>query len=319
MSTGVTTIATFPPLQRRFSAAWAFHSAPQPAAPRYNNVSEASRAFLNATLARSGTDYGQVTSVLSWARQHQALEKLDAVILQRRGLAEGPHPVASILAKEFYSNPVSAWWKQAKIQEVMDTLQTGAPTYRQTPWDYRRFGMWKCLADFFSICKRHPLVSSIIIALVGYYGGKYPFIGGFSGAIIMGLSALGLWKSERLARQVPGPMGAAKAEHYITSGENLADFLLTAFGADGIAQSCWQGGKVFLSPLPKARAAWQMHTPVAWLRRLWRATTFQLTNQARMNAFQSFRFVIGLFDNVIMPFNWAAEKIQHNEASMGQK
>ncbi|HEY9685856.1 MAG TPA: hypothetical protein V6C52_02645 [Coleofasciculaceae cyanobacterium] len=159
--------------------------------------------------------------------------------------------------------------------------------------------------DFGLVCKARPVMSALVIGSVAALGHRYPFLGGASGVLIMAWSSVATLIHELLARKNT-PMNEVRAEHYIRSGENITAFLLTASGADGIWKGTINGLRAFRNTTGALR---ELNPLSRWMKASWAATKSELQEE-KMSLFEGFRFVAGLFDNVLLPFNWLADKLK---------
>jgi hypothetical protein len=272
------------------------------AAQQQAAVNELSNQFANATWRMAGTNTTFVADALKKVHDSQSLPAFNKT-LAATAWQEGrllPSAVA-VLNEELAGNGFSRLVKRAPLLESMDALLYGKNTYRGKPWDYRLWGAWSALTNFWDVCKQHPVMSSGVIGSVAYFGAKYPFLGAVSGVGIMGWSGVAMTAYEHKASKNPGGMNAEKAEDYLESGENAMAFLLTASGGDGIVKGVLNGAKVLEEAPTGVKAGSNLMQLGA---RVWRATKAQLDDGDHIGL----RFVVGLFDNVLLPFNWAAEK-----------
>jgi hypothetical protein len=139
-------------------------------------------------------------------------------------------------------------------------------------------------------------------------------LGAVSGVAILAWSSAFSLKHEIQAMQIPA-MNARKAEHYRDSGENMAAFLITALGGKGIHEGTINGfkqGHTAFRALPKTTA---LQSAKAGLSSTWTAISSKLPQEHKMNPVEAFLFVSGLFDNVLLPFNWLADKIKTREGN----
>jgi hypothetical protein len=265
-------------------------------------VQQLSNQFANATWRMAGTNTVQVKEVLKKVHDSQSLPAFNKT-LAATAWQEGrllPNAVA-VLNEELAGTEFSRLVKRASLLESMDALLYGKNSYRARPWDYRLLGAWSALTNFWDVCKQHPVMSSLVIGSVAYFGGKYPFLGGISGVGIMGWSGVAMAAYEHKASKNPGAMNTEKAEAYLESGENAMAFLLTASGGDGIVKGVLNGAKVFAEATNGVKAQGVL---ARWLLPLTQACKATMQEGEHVGL----RFVVGLFDNVLLPFNWAAEQ-----------
>jgi hypothetical protein len=277
-------------------------------------VNQAAQDFLLATVRRFGTDDAAVSKTLREVSRLGILEEFNQAVLQDAGVARviGSGSVLDIIEQEYAGNWLGRAFKSVPRKEALDILRTGQNSFAATPGEYRRYGMWRSLADFGQVCKARPMMSALVIGSVAALGHRYPFLGGASGILIMAWSSTATLIHELLARKnTPRksmPMSEKRAEHYIRSGENITAFLLTASGADGI----WKGTVNGLRAFRNTTGALKEMNPLSrWLKASWAATKSELQEE-KMSLFEGLRFVAGLFDNVLLPFNWLADKMGKN-------
>ncbi|MDX2083822.1 MAG: hypothetical protein SFZ03_00335 [Candidatus Melainabacteria bacterium] len=258
--------------------------------------------FANATWRMPGIEVEDVQKIFSQVNQTRRWALFNQAAVQKAWMDGRPfHNVVEVVSQELAGNSLSRFFNRAPLLSCMDAWLYGQDTYRAKPSDYRLRGMWTSIADFLSVCKQHPVMSSVVIGSVGYFGAKYPFLGGASGALILAWSATASLLNEYRARHVVG-MTPQKAEYYRQSGENLMAFLLTLSGVDGIYKGVVNGLKAFRAvPAARSSAFAMDQLPL----RLWSATKAKLKHGEETGI----RFVLGLFDNVLLPFNALAEKL----------
>jgi hypothetical protein len=214
-------------------------------------------------------------------------------------------------------------FKRAPRKEALDYLSVGRNTYRANSWDYRMYGMYRSLADFANVCRAHPVMSAGVIGSVAVLGGVFPFVGAVSGIAIMGWAGGFTLLHEIKAAKQGEKMNAEKAEHYQSSGENLAAFLLTASGIKGIKEGRKMGMDAWKGATEASRktnnwvtrqgkglsAAVKQIDPAAIPGFLQTKLAVKPHQGSEQNLFDRFLFVVGLFDNVLLPFNWLADKL----------
>jgi hypothetical protein len=114
---------------------------------------------------------------------------------------------------------------------------------------------------------------------------------------------------EILARQ-HGLTKADRAAHYKASGENMAAFAITSIGGKGIKEGLQNGMKVYRSTVSEGSRLQEVNGLSRSMSGLWQASKARPTGEHKTNALESFLFVSGLFDNVLLPFNWLADKVE---------
>jgi hypothetical protein len=293
---------------------WQRHQAQQ----REKQAKLLAKTFCRATVeARFGTDEKKVLQVLERVNRKGLKPEFERAVLgEVRRHGKGFASVQELIESEFAGNPFERRFKNAAYQEALDSWLSGRNHYRGTGWDYRLYGMYRSLADFVAVCRQHPAMSAGIIGAVAFLGAKYPFLGGISGLGIMGWGTAAAVSSEVKAAQHPQRMNAAKAEHYTASGENLAAVLVTALGFHGIKDGTLLGKAAIQSvqaPTGKKSNPFQ---------RLGQKAAAAITATERKYPgviphdpsgagkwVKTTLFVTGLLDNVLLPFNWAADKL----------
>lgn len=307
------------------------------------------KQFCAATLEkRFGTDEQQVLQILQDVHREGVKPEFElAVINEARRHGEIVNDASEIIQDEFKGNVFEHWFKTAPRKEALDYMATGRNQYRGSGWDYRRYGMYRSLADFASVCKEYPIMSATVIGAVAALGGIFPFLGAISGVAIMGWAGAFTAVNEIQAARKGKAMNAEKAEHYMASGENMAAFLLTASGFHGIRD----GNKMGVAAWRNALNA-KENQSASWLVRHgnglkaaikevdsdaipdWARTVYSKIKGVSPKAPSSaavryghapkstdakehwtlawskrFLFVVGLFDNVLLPFNWLADQL----------
>jgi hypothetical protein len=272
-----------------------------------NNTDKLAMQFANATWRRVGVDEGAVKTVLAQVHQTQQAPAFEATLqtlMQQDGRVFAN--AQAVLQHKWAGNMVSLAFNRAPLKETGDIYHTGVNHHTGSPWEYRLRGVWLSLANFMQMCRQYPVMSTVVIAATSYFGGKYPFLGGASGLGIVGLAAGGIAHHELKAKQQGPGMSAEKANHYQTSGENLSALLLTMSGIDGIVEGAWQGVKAMHAPVAASA------TPlVQQAIRLWNGIKMTMPGGHPMGP----RFVLGLLDNVLMPFNAMAKKLNGQKAT----
>lgn len=293
---------------------WLRHQAPL----QEKQVKKLCKEFCRATVeARFGTDEKKVLQVLERVNRQGLKWAFERAVLQQTA-ASGKRfdSVEAVIESEFAGNPFERKFKNASRQEALDYWRWGHNHYRGSGWDYRLYGMYRSLADFMAVCKQHPAMSAGLIGAVAYLGSKYPFLGGLSGLGIMGWGTAALVGSEVRAAQHPPRMNAAKAEQYTASGENLAAVLITALGFHGIKDGALLGKAAIQSvqaPAGQKRHPFQrlgqkaVAAVTATEQKYPGVVPHDHTGAAKW--VKTTLFVSGLLDNVLLPFNWLAEKL----------
>jgi hypothetical protein len=257
--------------------------------------------FYKATLDHTpGINVDEVKRIFAIVHQQNTHKAFDEAIVhkarQEGYLIKG---AVHILDKKF--SGLLKPFMQVPRKECMDILLHGKNRYRSTPAEYRLRGMWTAIADFLTVCKKHPILSTSIIGSVAYLGGTYPFLGAVSGIAIMAWASAVTVFSELKAKHLP-VMNAEKAGHYVRSGENIAAFLLTFSGVDGI----YKGAKNGVDIMAKSTALQHNTNGMAQYGvKTWHAISAKLKHGEEVGI----RFVIGLFDNVLLPFNGLADRM----------
>jgi hypothetical protein len=267
------------------------------------NSRKAAEDFCKATLDTSfGTDLQTVKKVFKEVYENNAHASFDAAVAERaKQDGYSVNNAVEVLDRKF--NGILKPFMQVPRKECMDILLHGKNLYRSTPMEYRMRGMWTAISDFLTVCKKHPVMSSAVIGSVAYFGGTYPFLGAISGIMIMAWAGAVTLINELKARKLPG-MDEKKAECYLQSGENIMAFLLTFSGVDGIYSGAKNGLSVFAKTAPDLK---NMNAFNNILIRSWAAIASKLKHGEEVGL----RFVVGLFDNVLLPFNALSERLQN--------
>lgn len=305
------------------------------------------KAFCEATMGqRWGSDEKKMLHILKQVQQEKVRPEFEkAVINDARRHGRIYHSVSGLVQDELAGNKLEQVFKNAPRKEALDYLKYGKNTYRATGWDYRLYGMYRSLADFTAVCKEYPLMSAGVIGSVAVLGGLFPFLGAASGVGIMGWTTLFTAKNEIQAAKKGEVMNKEKADHYEASGENIAAFLLTASGMHGIKNgselgiNAWKNaaeakkGAGFLSQqasgLKAAVTKIDSNAIPGWASKAWASVKGSVpgkpkppvaafngsTTPAARNGVIDWAnrglFVVGLFDNVLLPFNAVADQINH--------
>jgi hypothetical protein len=270
-----------------------------------NPIEDLANVYADATWRRVGVDERLVKRVFKTVHDRQAHDAFDQAVAQLARLDGYTYADAqAVLQAKWSSNMVSQAFNRAPLKEAADIYHQGVNPHRASPWEYRLRGFWLSLGNFMAVCRRYPLMSTLVIAATGYLGGKYPFLGGVSGLAIIGAAGAGIATNEHAAKTTAN--AKQKAHYYMESGENLSALVLTASGIDGILAGTWQGVKAMQAPLAVKRV--QM---LQWPERLWNGIKMTMPGGHHMGP----RFVLGLLDNVLMPFNSLAKKLQHQDNS----
>lgn len=312
---------------------------------RHSKAQTLAKAFCEATMGqRMGSDEKKMLHVLKAVQEEGVRPEFEkAVVNDARRHGKIYNSASAIVQDELAGNFWERKFKNAPRKEALDYLKYGKNTYRATGWDYRLYGMYRSLADFTAVCKEYPVMSAGVIGAVAVLGGLFPFLGAASGIGIMGWTTLFSAKNEIQAAQKGEVMNQEKAEHYKASGENIAAFLLTASGMHGIkggselGVSAWskaadaKKGANFLSRhasgLKAAVTKVDENAIPQWASNGWAKFKTSIKGQPKTTApFGSVPkksenglidwanrglFVVGLFDNVLLPFNAVADKINH--------
>lgn len=286
---------------------------------RQKQGKDLAKKFCKATLeTRFGTDEQKVLDVLRQVHQQGVKPEFEiATLNEARRHGKIFNNASEIIQDEFAGNVFEKIFKNATRKEALDYLALGRNTYQATAGDYRLYGMYRSLADFGAVCKQHPAMSAGIIGAVAYLGAKYPFLGGISGIGIMGWgSAMSVINEVKAARR-PQKMDALKARQYMASGENLAAVLITAIGTHGIIE----GNQLGKAAIQGVKASKNMNPAHKFLKQASAAITatekkyphvIPHDSDSKLKLVKTALFVSGLFDNVLLPFNWAAEKLSAN-------
>lgn len=215
-----------------------------------------------------------------------------------------------LLIGELFHNPFKRFFKSATQKELLDNLKYGENRFSASSLEYRKLGMWNAVADFVAVCKQYPVMSAGVIGAVAYFGHRYPFLGALSGAMIIAWGAGASAIHEIKAALLPKQPSAQRADHYTRSGENMAAALITALGYKGI-----KNGNINGFEHAKEKAA--LMTSASKLRKTasgsWAAVKATSTEKNKTNLIESLLFVTGLFDNVLLPFNWLADRLKINK------
>ncbi len=291
---------------------------------RQKRATQLTRDFCDATLGkRFGSDEQKVLETLKAVSQEGLQPEFEVAALnEARRHGRIYNQVSDVLHDELASNGLMKLFKRAPRKEALDYLSVGRNTYRATGWDYRAYGMYRSLADFANVCRAHPVMSAGVIGSVAVLGGVFPFVGAVSGIAIMGWAGGFTLLHELKAAKLGPKMNAEKAEHYQSSGENMAAFLLTASGIKGIKEGrkigmdAWKGASEANKNSSWAirhgkgmSAAVKQIDPDAIPGFLQSKLAIKPHQGSDQNLFDRFLFVVGLFDNVLLPFNWLADKL----------
>ncbi|WP_373532110.1 hypothetical protein [Vampirovibrio sp.] len=268
-------------------------------------------AFYKATLGKRGMDEQAAKKALTAVyQQGRQLEFEQAVLQLAHAQGKAVTGVEDILQQELAGNAFKKVFLKAPLTECQDLWRQGQLSYRAKPWDYRLRGMWGALEHFGHVIKNHPAISLTAMAGVTALGHFKPVVGAASGAAIMGISAATSVVNEVKALNHP-QSDSEKVRYYQKSGENLTAFLLTLVGVEGIQKGLSAGYKAGvesakLSSVPQnviLRKPYQV----------WQGLTHKASGHEKMDYRQFGMFVLGLLDDSLLPFNWAAEKMQKNK------
>lgn len=264
------------------------------------------QAFYQATVQQKGTDETRLKEILQQVAQKNALPEFNREIARIAKQDKKPYRNARhIIEREYARNPFKAFFKSATRKELLDYLETGKNHFRPSGWEYRKLGMWNAVADFVAVCRQYPVMSSCVIGAVAWLGHKFPFAGGVSGIAIIAWGTVASAIHELKALASP-KQSEARAEHHIKSGENMAAALITSLGYKGIRNGTING-------LEHAREKVGVMSEASAVKKaasgMWTAVKATSKEQHKTTPLESFLFVSGLFDNVSLPFNWAADKL----------
>jgi hypothetical protein len=227
--------------------------------------------------------------------------------VQKARIIQGAEPAEplQLLREQYNSSWVRRTFKSSRLKSIEDRLLYGHNTYRGSANEYRLYGLYHAVKDFIDICKKHPLLSGTLIGLTAYASHLWPVLGGVVNVAILGYSFAAIALNEWKASLIP-KMNAEKARCYTMSGENFMGAAVTLPGADGIYKSIAQGVKVFTETAKGLSKA----TPTVQYMNSAKAALFSQLTEAPMGAFEKFRFVVGLLDNVLIPFNTVSSKLE---------
>jgi len=293
--------------------------------------------FCSDSIRRFGADEHGMKLILKQVARQQ-LQPTFNVAVRNLALQQGllVRDAGEVVDQELGGNAITRFFKKAPRQACHDYLDLGRNTHASTHWEYRRYGMYRSGSDFVGLIKRHPAVSLSVIAAVSYLGNRFPFIGAASGIALMAWGGIVSAVSEYKASKLPY-MNGRKAALYEKSGENLAAILLTMPGYHGIAEGM-KGGVAQIKKT--ANLPEHADSVFKYFNALWDATkldkdsvSYRNWSQGRaenaktkeqldleerqqsgwMNAANRALFVAGLFDNVLLPFNWLADKLEDKD------
>jgi hypothetical protein len=268
--------------------------------------------FCKATIDQFGTDEKAVKRILKdvhRSKLHLEFNQAVAEAARKRGKGE-LQGVVDVLEQEFAANPVEKPFKNSVRRECMDYLNFGQNLYRSSPWDYRLYGMYRSIADFAGICKQHPVMSAGVIGSVAVLGHMYPFVGAVSGLAILAWAGTFMAVNEIQARR-HGVMNADKAAHYTASGENMAAFAITAIGGKGIKEGAQNGVKIYNRTVSKSTRPDLQESIQSRAKGIWNATKARPEGEHKTSPMESFLFVTGQFDNVLLPFNELQDRMNN--------
>lgn len=283
--------------------------------------------FCEASVNRWGTDEVEVKETLKEVARQGVRQSFQAAVLahaHQKGLPV--KSVEEIIDRELAGNFMLRAFKSAPHKECQDLLRWGRNTHRPTPWEYRRYGMYRSLADFVNLCKKHPVMSFAVIGAVSVLGHLYPFFGATSGIVLMGWAGVMSVVNEIKASNRPR-MNDRKAENYTQSGENMAAILMTLPGFHGIKDGTEAGFKAWGNVMEATQSV-----PKGLASGLWKAISLRnnkadeilakggkpssvdLTEKKQgdpkwLYIIKRGLFVAGLFDNVLLPFNAIADEL----------
>lgn len=274
--------------------------------------------FYAATVEkRFGTDDKTTLSTLKQVYrnglQHEFNQAVLRLTLEKRGR---PLTAAQIIQSEFTANPLERVFKNAARKEALDYLRVGQNTYNGSKGDYRLYGMYLSLADFWEVCKKHPLMSAGVIGAVAWAGDRWKFLGGVSGIAIMAWG-LGASVVHEVQASKAHQSKAQRAKHYQESGKNLAALFITAVGAKGIQEGTQNGVQAYQKTLQQAQKL-QQPGLFTHVKATGKAIAYRDPHgpEQPMSGLERTLFVSGLFDNVLLPFNWLADRLNQNNQQM---
>lgn len=299
-----------------FSSRLSFHHPNAALVMRQQAAARLAEQYCQATIDRFGTDEESVKAIFTKVQEQRLRPQFDfalQTLALQRGQKHGD--AARILQQELKGNPLNRFFRAAPLKECQDILALGRNTYRASAMDYRLYGMYRSIADFIKVCKKHPIMSTGIIGAVFFLGHRYPFLGAASGVVILGWSAAVSAIHEVLALKQPG-MDARKAAHYQSSGENLAAFGITFIGGKGIVKGTLngyqQGAAAYRNVINKSGIGLFNSLKAAADGTL-KAICSTMSEDRKLGLTEGFLFVSGLLDNVLLPFNWAADQLSNNK------
>jgi hypothetical protein len=289
--------------------------------------------FCKATVEQIGADEQEMKKTLRQVTRLGLQREFDEEVRRLAWEKENKivNGAADVVESELGGNTINRFFRGAPLQECRDIMRTGRNPYHVTPWQYRRYGMYRSVADFVDMCKKHPFISFPVIGAVAYLGDKFPYLGAASGLALMAWSVGASAVHEFQVRHHRG-MDATTAAHYEQSGENMAAFLMTIPGIHGIDEGVRAGRGAFKQVFSDS-VNWKNFLPKS-LTGLKKATTLAKNSPEYTTAVQLGKsperlekeknkkpdhwivrvikrglFVTGLFDNVLLPFNWVADQM----------
>lgn len=261
-------------------------------------------------MAQETVDEDKVRGILKQVKHQSDPRAFNQVLARLARQDSKPYRNAQdLLRGKLYKNPIKRFFKTASYKETLDFLHFGENRFQASAWEHRRLGMWNAVADFVAVCKQYPVMSAGVIGAVAYLGHRYPFLGGISGVAIIawGVAASVMHEIKAAFRQ-DNP--EEKAKRYERSGENLAAALITSVGYKGIKNGTING---FEHAGEKVALLKEASWPAKVLKGALSAIKARSKEQHKTNLPESILFVSGLFDNVLLPFNWAADRLLTNE------
>ncbi len=290
--------------------------------------------FCKATLQDWSTDELEIKDTLKTVMLQGLLPEFETAVRQKAA-QQGVmvRNAEDVINRKMAGNILTRYFQAAPREECLDYLRVGRNTYSPSPWAYRRYGMYRSVMDFVGVCRKHPVMSVLVIFATAILGDTYPFVGAVSGLGLLAWAGIMSLVNEVKATKHPF-MGAGKAEHYKQSGENLAAVLMTAPGYHGILEGTTAGLKV-LTHKGKPPEGLTLETMPQGP---WRAISLNKNSKAfeilakgpravqpdgkqglKERTFSVLKrglFVFGLFDNVLLPFNCLADQLDEESDSV---
>lgn len=297
--------------------------------------------FCKASIKRVGADEHEMQLTVKEVA-HDGLSKDFNIAVRNIALQNGlfVSGAGDVIDRELGGNFLTRFFKVAPRKACHDYLELGRNPHSATPWEYRRYGMYRSGSDFVGLIKRHPAVSLSVIGAVSYLGDRYPFVGAASGVALMAWAAVMSAINEFKATQFPS-MNGPKSRCYEQSGENLAAIFLTLPGYHGINEGVRAGVNSLKNVTNSTKTTKRLNKPASSESKLeigkipkglWHAVKLD-KHSKEFAEFQAKHyptpegagqhvwadvanralFVAGLFDNVLLPFNWLADKLEDKD------